>query len=92
MGSRASIFVRIVMQLEVYVSWFVEYYGISLDRLTILVSVVVVGDFNDHRCRAEGLIVAKIAEVTFTDRWGLATIYAATFPQPMHYSAPAHEA
>ena len=87
MGSRASIFVRIVMQLEVYVSWFVEYYGIS-----ILVSVVVVGDFNDHRCRAEGLIVAKIAEVTFTDRWGLATIYAATFPQPMHYSAPAYEA
>ena len=92
MGSRASIFVRIVMQLEVYVSWFVEYYGISLDRLTILVSVVVVGDFDDHWCREEGLIVAKVAEVNFTDRRGLATIYATAFPQPMHYSAPAYEA
>lgn len=62
--------------------------GVFLDRLTALVFIVVRGDFDYHRCHAEGPSMAKVAEDDFAVHWGLAARYATAFSPPMRSSVP----
>lgn len=64
-GRYASISVGTVTQLKACVSRFIGYQN---NRQTRLVFIVVAGNFNDHRCRAEDVIVAEVTEEDFTVR------------------------
>ena len=81
----ATISVGIVTQLKVCVSNWQNTVRNS-SRLTAFVSLVIFGDSNDHRCRAEEPGTTGLTEDGNTVRWSSTTGDATLFCPSIHHS------